>query len=314
MAECPMNDDGEPNPHAHVLINWSVDRSLFDDWAERIERLWGKGMANLQPIHNSKGAGTYIIKAIGYAAKGENAGQGLIRGNRYNIARCSRAPAWETLATFDTDNMTAIIKELGYKLEQWKKPIERSLRRLSAQKSQAIKASALPTNQDEEKQKKLQQLIIRKERAMKKLCVEMKSREMHASSRQSFSVTFDGDNAKERMDKFLEWAAGARGWSMNLTGMNMEETLPSGETITRFGQADPFLHGLGDLKRKADAMYQNQYQRFLNKRAYWRSVLSEPCHFDEPDEFEVSQMLSAIHDDLGAPYKVIQRRETAITH
>ncbi|MDN3683915.1 hypothetical protein QW180_07745 [Vibrio sinaloensis] len=53
--------------------------------------------------------------------KGENADQGLIRGNRYNIARCSRAPAWETLATFEADNITAVIKELGYKLEQWKK-------------------------------------------------------------------------------------------------------------------------------------------------------------------------------------------------
>lgn len=314
VAECPMNDDGEPNPHIHMLMNWEVTPDIFRDWAVRLESLWGHGMANLQRIHHSKGASKYLIKAIGYAAKGENAGQGLIRGNRYNIARCSRAPAWETLATFDTDNMTAIIKELGYKLEHWKKPLARSMRRIQAQKEQAIKAAALPVNQDADKQMKLQQLIIRKERAMKKLSEEMKSREMHASSRKSFSVTFDGDNAKSRLDELLLWAAGARGWSMNLTGMSFDEAQPNGERVPVFKKPDDFFVGIGDLKKHADEKYAKEYQQFQDKRAYWKSVLESPPYLEEVDEEEANRMLSMIHAHLGSRYTVRQRRETETVH
>ncbi|HHF3091087.1 TPA: hypothetical protein ACPJ1J_004892, partial [Vibrio alginolyticus] len=112
-------------------------------WAKRLEKIWGHGFAKLERIKKPKAAGSYIIKAVGYAAKGENADQGLIKGNRYNIAKCSRAPAWETLASFEAGNMTAIIKELGYKLEQWKKPIKRQIRKLRNAKEQTIKAKAI---------------------------------------------------------------------------------------------------------------------------------------------------------------------------
>ncbi len=127
VAECPSNKNGEPNPHVHILLNWSVPKPLFSAWSKRIEKIWGNGFANLQRIKQPKAASSYLIKAVGYAAKGENADQGLVKGNRYNIAQCSRAPAWVCLASFEAGNMAAIIKECGYKLEQWKKPLNRSV-------------------------------------------------------------------------------------------------------------------------------------------------------------------------------------------
>ncbi|KHT65445.1 hypothetical protein RJ45_01000, partial [Photobacterium gaetbulicola] len=123
VAECPANEHGEPNPHVHLIMNWQVDKKYFQAWSKRLESLWGNGFAHLERIRQPKAAGSYIIKAVGYAAKGENADQGLIKGNRYNIARCSRAPGWDCLANFEAHNMAAIIKECGYRLEHWKKPL-----------------------------------------------------------------------------------------------------------------------------------------------------------------------------------------------
>ncbi|KLU98739.1 hypothetical protein ABT56_23125, partial [Photobacterium aquae] len=101
VAECPANENGEPNPHVHLLMNWKVEKEHFTAWSERLEGIWGHGFAHLERIREPKAAGSYLIKAVGYAAKGDNANQGLIRGNRYNIARCSRAPGWECIASFE---------------------------------------------------------------------------------------------------------------------------------------------------------------------------------------------------------------------
>ncbi|KZX57503.1 hypothetical protein A3712_04560 [Vibrio sp. HI00D65] len=277
VAESPMNEDGEPNPHVHLLLKWTVDKKHFKDWAKRLESLWGHGMAHIERIRQPKAASTYLIKAVGYAAKGNNADQGLIKGNRYSIARVSRAPSWETLASFEADNITAVIRELGYKLEQWKKPLQRTISRINKQKAQTVKASSIAKQQGkpENHLKKLQSRIIRLEHAAKKTTQEMKSRQMHASSGNRFSITFDGDEAKERMDKFLMWAAGARGWSMTCRDIDCS-----------------------DLKQEADETYQAQYHHFLERRAYWRSVLDEPYIPEEPDEDEVSYWQSAKADYL----------------
>lgn len=277
VAESPMNEDGEPNPHVHLLLKWTVDKKHFKDWAKRLESLWGHGMAHIERIRQPKAASTYLIKAVGYAAKGNNADQGLIKGNRYSIARVSRAPSWETLASFEADNITAVIRELGYKLEQWKKPLLRTISRINKQKAQTVKASSIAKQQGkpEDHMKKLQSRIIRLEHAAKKTTQEMKSRQMHASSGNRFSITFDGEEAKERMDNFLMWAAGARGWSMACRDVDCS-----------------------DLKQEADETYQAQYHHFLERRAYWRSVLVEPYIPEEPDEDEVSYWQSAKADYL----------------
>lgn len=265
VAECPANEDGEPNPHVHILLRWTVPEHLFSSWAKRLEKIWGHGFAKLERIKKPKAAGSYIIKAVGYAAKGENADQGLIKGNRYNIAKCSRAPAWETLASFEAGNMTAIIKELGYKLEQWKKPIKRQIRKLRNAKEQTIKAKAIAKKQHkpDEYQNKLYQRIIRLEKQAEKLSQNIRDRGVHVNTSNRFCITFEGEQAKDKVDNFMLWAAGARGWTLNCRDVD-----------------------LSDIKQSADYSYQSAYHRFKDSQAYWRSLLNEPVPHFEIDESE----------------------------
>ncbi|MDW2141807.1 hypothetical protein H7696_05480 [Vibrio alginolyticus] len=277
VAECPANEDGEPNPHVHILLRWTVPEHLFSPWAKRLEKIWGHGFAKLERIKKPKAAGSYIIKAVGYAAKGENADQGLIKGNRYNIAKCSRAPAWETLASFEAGNMTAIIKELGYKLEQWKKPIKRQIRKLRNAKEQTIKAKAIAKKQHkpEEYQNKLYQRIIRLEKKAEKLSQNLHSRGVHVNTSNRFCITFEGELAKDKVDKFMVWAAGARGWSLNCRDLD-----------------------LSDIKQDASHFYQSEYQRFKENQSYWQSLLHESIPHMEVDESELSYWYSITADYL----------------
>lgn len=267
VAECPENEDGEPNPHIHVLLRWSVPHHLFSAWAKRLEKIWGHGFANLERIRKPEAAGSYIIKAVGYAAKGDDASQGLIKGNRYGVAKCSRAPDWKCLASFDADNMTAIIKELGYKLEQWKKPIRRRVNKLHAAKEQTIKAQAIAKQQakPEEHRKKLQQRIIRLEKEAEKLNKTMRSRGVHISTTNRFCITFEGEDAASKVDNFLLWAAGARGWPMQCRDFSCE-----------------------DIKQVADVIYADQFTRFQDKRSYWGAVLKENRMVEDIDDAEIS--------------------------
>ena len=301
VAECPPSKDengdiiGEPNPHIHLVMRWSVDKSVFREWAKRLESLWGQGMAHLEWIKQPKAASSYLIKALGYAAKGENADQGLIRGNRYNIARCSRAPSWETLATFEADNITAVIKELGYKLEQWKKPLKRSLSRINKMKAQTIKASGIAKvqNKPQSHLDKLQVRIIRLERAAKKVTQDMKQKEMHVSSLNRFSITFDGEKSRDRLDSFLYWACGARGWSMELIGATGQYSEVLGREV--YG----VQHGIDmrDMRERAREQYQSQYDHFRDRRAYWQCVLRDVVP-DEPNEDEINHWQSVKADYL----------------
>ncbi|WP_240435596.1 rolling circle replication-associated protein [Photobacterium salinisoli] len=269
VAECPANEDGEPNPHVHVLLKWQVEPDVFNAWAERIEKIWGNGFAKLERIKHPKAAGSYIIKAVGYAAKGANADQGLIKGNRYNIARCSRAPGWDCLLSFEADNMAAIIKEMGYKLEQWRKPLERKLARLQRQHKEAIRAKAVAknANKPEEVKKKLAAKLARLENAMKSTREEMKSRGVHATTKNIFCLSFDGDEAESKAHDFLVWAAGARGWGMR----------PASGTDSE----------IKEIKQFADQYYAGTYTAFTERRCYWKALLSETPP-SEPDENELA--------------------------
>lgn len=277
VAECPANEHGEPNPHVHLLLRWTVPEHLFSPWAKRLEKIWGHGFAKLERIKKPKAAGSYIIKAVGYAAKGENADQGLIKGNRYNIAKCSRAPAWETLASFEAGNMTAIIKELGYKLDQWKKPIKRQIRKLQAAKAQTIKAKSIAKQQSKPEgyQNRLYQRIIRLEKQAEKLNKTIKERGVHVSSTNRFCITFEGEDAKQKVDDFMYWAAGARGWALQCRDIE-----------------------LSDVKRSADNFYQHSFVRFKDNQAYWHSLLNDSAPYFEIDESEVCYWQSVVADYL----------------
>ncbi|NOH85912.1 hypothetical protein F0249_19175 [Vibrio sp. 03-59-1] len=253
VAECPMNDDGEPNPHVHVLLNWQVPHDHFLGWANQIEKLWGHGMANLQKIKYGDAAAGYLIKAVGYAAKGGNADQGLIKGNRYNIARCSRAPDWEVLASFEASNMASIIKECGYRLERWRKPIEKEIKRKREKRDEAIKVMAIKNNQGKRSARfKLQNLIEKLENEIKEQRDVLKNRGVYARSDNVFSICFDGEESKQKMDEFLIWAAGARDWSMQTNDVDLSE-----------------------VQQYAQQYYEEEYQYFLSKRNNWQSQFNQ---------------------------------------
>ena len=101
VAENPDRIDEETgeitgeNPHLHVLMRWRVDYRHFQAWAERLERLWGQGMAHLEKLKEPAKAGGYVAKASGYLSKSQGkTDQGEIRGNRYGISSRARAPGW----------------------------------------------------------------------------------------------------------------------------------------------------------------------------------------------------------------------------
>ncbi|GAL02941.1 hypothetical protein JCM19237_5834 [Photobacterium aphoticum] len=197
----------------------------------------------------------------------------MIKGNRYNIARCSRAPGWDCIASFEADNMAAIIKECGYKLEQWRKPINRRLKRLEKQRDQTIKAKAIAKQGKKPAQEinKLTSRIVRLEHQMKAQRDHLKSREAYANTKNVFCFWLEGLNAEQKAYDFLLWAAGARGWSMvPIT----EDT----EKITEFDE----------IRNTARHEYADNFERFQTRRAYWQSVLNDPLVHSmvEPTEEE----------------------------
>ena len=123
VAEMPKNSDGEDNPHVHVLMRWQVEPQYFQQWAKRLEKLWGHGFAKLERIHSPQAASNYLLKAVGYMTKGAEGEQGKIKGNRYNISASARAPRWECIGEFYADNFLAILGELREKLHRRKATI-----------------------------------------------------------------------------------------------------------------------------------------------------------------------------------------------
>jgi len=60
-------------------------------WARGLESLWKNGMVHLEKIKYSQAAGRYLLKAVGYLAKGTNGNQGEISGQRYGVSRDIKA-------------------------------------------------------------------------------------------------------------------------------------------------------------------------------------------------------------------------------
>ena len=113
VAEVPTNDHGEPNPHVHMLLRWTVKYSLFPSWAKRIEELWGQGFAHLERIRDGEAASAYMMKAAGYLCKAQGrSDQGEIRGNRYGMSDAARAPDWVTLNEAELHVMGALIADV----------------------------------------------------------------------------------------------------------------------------------------------------------------------------------------------------------
>jgi len=83
VAENP-NDS---NPHVHILTNDKIEYRHFRMWARGLERLWKNGTVHLEKMKYAKAAGRYLMKAVGYLAKGINGNQGSVAGQRYGVSR-----------------------------------------------------------------------------------------------------------------------------------------------------------------------------------------------------------------------------------
>ncbi|MGI2800823.1 hypothetical protein WAX87_01715 [Photobacterium damselae subsp. damselae] len=298
VAECPPNDEGEPNPHVHLLMKWEVEPDYFQAWAKRLEGIWGNGLAHIERIKQPKAASSYLLKAVGYAAKGENGDQGLIKGNRYGIAKCARAPAWECIASFEAGNMAGIIKECAYKLEQWKKPLLRYQRKLNKERDSLVKAKRLAKDGHIKSDiTKITNKLNRIENAICRNTEQMRSRGVHASTKNQFCLSFDGENANEKAWDFLLWSAGARGWSM----------------IPVDGETD-YTHNINfeSVYYSAVEHYQSSHHRFLDRQCYWRSVLSDNVTHKQSISDEVEQYITekAVCDYYD--YRTLERNNHAI--
>lgn len=130
VAECPKNAEGEDNPHVHAMMDWRVDHRVFACWVRRLESIYGQGFAHFEKIRNPEATEYYIMKAINYLKKGGQSGaQGTIRGNRYAIAHCARAPAWQPIAAYQWGIMGHLLEVAREKLKEKIEPIKNALNR-----------------------------------------------------------------------------------------------------------------------------------------------------------------------------------------
>ncbi|MFQ3291572.1 hypothetical protein [Reinekea sp.] len=120
VVEIPKNENGDDNPHLHVLLGWRVAFRHFDAWSKRVESLWGQGFAHLEKIKEAEHAGAYLAKAAGYLSKAQGAeDQGEVHGNRYWISKPSRADGWECIGKHQAGEMGGLIRDV-YRFMQFK--------------------------------------------------------------------------------------------------------------------------------------------------------------------------------------------------
>jgi hypothetical protein len=129
VAEAPENEHGEKNMHVHVMLAWRVGFSVFNQWAKRIEKLWGQGFAHLEKIKGDTTGQHAAAYVAGYLNKGE---QGEIIGNRYNISSAARAPLWEPVKNYAWHIMGQLIESQRFAQMAKTRPL--------IQKKSAIKA------------------------------------------------------------------------------------------------------------------------------------------------------------------------------
>jgi len=122
VIENPTNEEGERNPHIHVLMNWHVKIDQFHAWSMWIEKTWGKGFAKLERIRKPSAAAGYMAKAANYISKGAEGEQGPVRGNRYSIGKDARAPKARIIGHYWSERIREAIR-LGYESgrKQWPK-------------------------------------------------------------------------------------------------------------------------------------------------------------------------------------------------
>lgn len=220
VAEMPANENGEPNPHVHLLMRWKVPATHFHAWAARLERIWGNGFAKLERIKYAKAGAGYLVKAVGYAAKGRDGNQGMIRGNRYAIGASARAVDWKDVASFQADNMAAIIAECEEKLARKNAHYEEQERRARIKLKETKRIHQITRNNKKLTEEQRLARIEKYKNKMQALDSEIEQarevrRQRGVRAVGHYQITFSGENSTENFDNFLGWALNCRQWQAN---------------------------------------------------------------------------------------------------
>ena len=185
------------NPHIHLLCDWRVEPECFDNWAARLEALWGQGFNHIEKIKDTSAAGAYLAKACGYLSKATDEDQGPVRGNRYGISEASRAPDWACIGRYELSIMGHLIKDVS-EYFQHSYAVELSQRK---QLKQRLEENKLPPKTDPDHHK------IKANR--KKICdqltrVRKKINDLPAIPSKYQLVL----KTKEALKEFIGWARG----------------------------------------------------------------------------------------------------------
>jgi len=266
VAEMPESEGRGANPHCHVLLRWNVEPHLFHDWAARIESLWGLGFAKLERIRSADAASGYLLKALGYVVKGESSEQGQFKGNRYNISRAARAPAWECLAEFDAQNMFAIINEVKEKWRRKDKPVQSVINKAKGdlvqyQKAYNIQKAKKGRTQAQRNHTlgKMQKRLAEFEQTIKDGYQQLKGRGARAND---YQITFDGF---DRLTQFFGWAASTRLWGAEMLSGYLrdysQERAGWGELAKG---ARNYWKGAGDNQEHQESLWPNRLNQPIN--------------------------------------------------
>lgn len=155
VVEIPKNQNGEDNPHIHLLMAWKVDFADFPAWSKRIESLWSNGYFKLEKIKDKDAAGAYMAKAAGYITKANGqSDQGLVKGNRYAISKPARAPAWVTLSVKELGIMGRLIRETYDHIQHKYQADFEKRRQLNSQRDRMVKIASRSGDKDKLKKSK----------------------------------------------------------------------------------------------------------------------------------------------------------------
>ena len=267
VAEMPENKAGEPNPHCHVLLRWNVEPHLFHDWAARVESLWGLGFAKLERIRSADAASGYLLKALGYVVKGESKEQGQFKGNRYNISKAARAPAWECLAEFEAQNMFAIINEVKEKWRRKDKPIQSVINKAQQDLAKYKKAYNIQKAKKGRTQAqrnftlgKMQERIAKFEQTINDGYQQLKQRGARAND---YQITFDGF---DRLAQFFGWAASTRYWGAEMLSGYLRDYSVERKAWGDLAQgARAYWKGAGDNQEHQETLWPQRLNQEFNE-------------------------------------------------
>lgn len=267
------------NPHVHFLMDWSVERDLFDDWAQQLEALWGNGYAKLEKIRNPHSATGYLLKALGYMTKGaqnidKDTGeifnsQGSVKGNRYGISKEARAPDWECISEYQAQHMGQVVREVGQRIclesDAIRARLKHEQNQIDKQKAEIAKCSnknyaAKIPHQIISDRLKVANVAVKQNNARQRALSDM-TRKMDYSNK--FKITF---RSKSSLNKFIEYSILKHGWCAKLLEHTTSNALKEAKQISVWAgkQAKDVMKKVKDASE--------------NLERYWTAVLSDSRH------------------------------------